>query len=452
MGFMRFPFWRGLIRAMAILLVPAPSRAAGPVDASVRPVDYFLVVTGGELLEGAYPDAHTPFLTRTLRPLGCRCVGSLLVDDDRAAMLEALRHATNRAPLVIVTGGLGPTPNDITRDVLAEFTRNPLREDAQLLAALAARMKQPIDQLRPNVRRQARVPERGGFLKNVNGTAAGLVFDPAGDGTATNGTLVIALPGPPRELQPMVRDELVPLLQRRCGVRPFGQVLTLRFVGLGQSQIDQTIKDHVALAPDVMVTSLFEGSRVDFSFALPGHTPEDLARLRRLEAAIVEHLGAAMYADDNSSLEEVVARRLIARGATVAVAEVGSGGQLAAALRTTPDSARCLGAACTAGSEEALAELLGPTREVGADGPEARVMALAGAAAKWAHSGWGLAVGQVGTAAAGGGRGVWLALKGQGPDQPAWVRWVKLPESGEISRPQLVTALLDEIRQALPAP
>ena len=445
---MQIPDWRGLVAAVWLGATVARAAGAETAGTAERPVDYFLVVTGGELLEGVYPDAHTPFLTRTLRPLGCRCVGSLLVDDDRAAMLEALRHATNRAALVIVTGGLGPTPNDITRDVLAEFTGQPLREDPQLLAALATRMKQPVDQLRPNVRRQARVPQRGGFLKNANGTAAGLVFDLVAGGAATNGPLVIALPGPPRELQPMVRDELVPLLQRRCGVRPFGHVLTLRFVGLGQSQIDQTIKDHVALAPDVIVTSLFEGSRVDFSFALPGHTPEDLARLRRLEAAILEHLGAAMYADDGSTLEEVVARRLAGLG-RIGVVEVGSGGQLAVALRGTTGSAAWLGAAGAAGSEEGLAESLGLAREATGGKAEARISALAGAAARWAHCGWGLAVGSVETAEAGGGRGVWMAL--QGPDEPARTRWVKLPESGEINRPQLVTALLDELRRFVPA-
>src|SRR5512146_2729821 len=102
--------------------------------ATSKPVDYFVVVTGGELLEGVYPDAHTPFLTRTLRPLGCRCVGSLTVDDHREDIQRALRFATNHAPLVLITGGLGPTPNDITRETLSEFTGLPLRENPDVLA------------------------------------------------------------------------------------------------------------------------------------------------------------------------------------------------------------------------------------------------------------------------------------------------------------------------------
>ena len=115
------------------------------------------------------------------------------------------------------------------------------------------------------------MPVQGTYLKNANGTAVGLVFE-------TPDRVIVALPGPPRELQPMVRDELVPYLSRRFGTRPPGASLTLRFVGLGQSQIDQTLKDHVPLPADITTSSQFEGGRVDFTFSLPGDTPEDRAR------------------------------------------------------------------------------------------------------------------------------------------------------------------------------
>src|SRR5215831_18818607 len=103
--------------------------------------------------------------------------------------------ATNRAPVVIVTGGLGPTPNDITRQTLSEFTGIALREEPEAVTALEKRFIQKRDQLRPNVLRQALTPSKGGYLKNPNGTAVGLIFD-LGD------VLVVSLPGPPRELQP----------------------------------------------------------------------------------------------------------------------------------------------------------------------------------------------------------------------------------------------------------
>src|SRR3954468_9207532 len=119
-----FVAFAALLLTCGLLLTVAESAAPGASPA--KPLNYYIVVTGGELLEGVYPDAHTPFLTRALRPLGCQCLGSVIVDDNRADIQNALRFATNQAPLVIVTGGLGPTPNDITRETLAEFTGIPL--------------------------------------------------------------------------------------------------------------------------------------------------------------------------------------------------------------------------------------------------------------------------------------------------------------------------------------
>jgi nicotinamide-nucleotide amidase len=227
---------------------------ATPQAEKSAPLQYYVIVTGGELLEGVYPDAHTPFLTRALRPLGCQCVGSTIVDDKREDMLEVLRFATNRAGLVIVTGGLGPTPNDMTRETLSQFTGIPLREHEDVLRDMERRFQQPRNQLRANLRRQCLVPSQGGYFKNLEGTAVGLVFD-------HGASVVLALPGPPRELQSMVETDLIPFVQRRFGVREFGTSLTLRFVGVGQSLIDQTIKDHLRIPPEVLITSLFESGQ-----------------------------------------------------------------------------------------------------------------------------------------------------------------------------------------------
>ena len=267
-----------------------------------RTVDYTIIVTGHELLTGVYPDGHTHFLTRTLRPLGLRCVGSMSVDDQSADIKQALQFACGRSQLVIVTGGLGPTDSDITRDVLSEFTGIPLQEHPEVLQAMEQRFNTPRDKLRANLRRQTRVPTRGTYLKNSSGSAVGLVFE-------TDTALIVALPGPPRELQPMVRDELVPELARRFGTRTVGCSVTIRFIGIGQSQIDQTMKEHMHLLDDVLETSQFEAGRVDFTFALPNDRPEDRARLEELRKEFHQHLGDFIYADDaTTTLEDCVLR------------------------------------------------------------------------------------------------------------------------------------------------
>jgi len=271
-----------LTMSLAIVLsIFIGPRASG---AAVEPTRYAIIVTGGELLSGIYPDGHTYFITQTLRPLGLQCIGSMSVDDKREDIKEALRYAADKAPLIIVTGGLGPTPNDITRETLSEFTSIPLREHPEVLQNMTRRFGASPDKLRANLRRQTQVPTRGTYLKNANGTAVGLIFERAE-------TVIVALPGPPRELQTMVRDELVPYLSRRFGTRLPGCSLRLRFVGLGQSQIDQTLIDHVPLAPDITVSSQFDGSRVDFTFSLSGDTPRDRTRLDKLKDAILKQLG-----------------------------------------------------------------------------------------------------------------------------------------------------------------
>jgi nicotinamide-nucleotide amidase len=393
---------------------------------------YMIVVTGGELLSGVYPDGHTYFLTRTLRPLGLQCVGSMCVDDKQADLEEALRFAASKAPLVIVTGGLGPTDNDITREALSGFTKIPLKEHPDALREMAQRFRTSPDQLRPNLRRQTQVPVHGTYFKNSNGTAIGFAFEQPD-------SVIVALPGPPRELQAMVRDELVPYLSRRFGTRLPGCSLTLRFVGLGQSQIDQTLDDYVHLPPDVTESSQFEGGRVDFTFTLPDDTPQGRARLQELKQKIVKCLGDNIYADDETSLEAHVINMLEARGATLALAEVGSGGSLAAALSGADSAHHVLAGAYVAPTEEALRKLLGVT-------DSQKLERLADAAAGTTANRWVVVVGEV---QRGEGNARYVTVVFRKPDGTCENRRIRVGGGGELAQSRLVTRLLDELRRIL---
>jgi len=437
--------WRACrkVRLLALLLIVSAwwAAAGSAAAAGEGQVHYVIVVTGGELLSGVYPDGHTYFLTRTLRPLGMRCAGSMCVDDNPADLEEALRFATGKASLVIVTGGLGPTDNDITRETLSEFTGIPLREDPDVLNAMAGRFGVSPDGLRANLRRQTQVPSRGTYLKNSNGTAVGLVFE-------TKDHVIVALPGPPRELQTMVQRELIPYLNRRFGTRLPGCSLTLRFVGLGQSQIDQTLEDHVPLPSDITISSQFEGSRVDFTFALPDDTPQGRSRLDELKQRILQHLGDYVYADDQTSLEEHVVRLLRGRGATLALADVGSGGRLAANLGGTEGADQVLAGAFAASTEEKLRRILRVPDDAWAastSGAE-RAELLAQAAADATGSRWALAVGQIRQEPSGT-RHVEVVFKL--PNAPPDRRRIRLRGDGPPARLRLTTELLDQLRHAL---
>ena len=408
---------------------------------SAQPTQYMIVVTGGELLSGVYADGHTYFITRTLRPLGLQCVGSMSVDDKQADIKEALRYATDKAALVIVTGGLGPTDNDITREVLSDFTGIALKEHPEVLQNMARRFHVSPAQVRSNLRRQTQVPTQGTYFKNLNGTAVGLVFEMAN-------AVIVALPGPPRELQAMVRDELVPYLSRRFGTRLPGCSLTLRFVGLGQSQIDQTLRDHVPLASDITVSSQFEGSRVDFTFSLPDDTQQDRARLQELKHKITEHLGEYIYADGEISLEEHVLKLLEARDETLVLAEVSSGGSLAAALSNADEAHQVLAGAYIAPTIKQLRRLLHVPNDDWTEitSRSQRIEQLAIAAADATMSQWAVAVGEAWRDESGAG---YVDVVFKLPSGRLESRQVRFRGAGELAGSRLSTQLLDQLRRRL---
>lgn len=425
---------------LCLLSFAAAGAETAPLVSTDRtPLDYMLVVTGEELLRGAFPDSHTAFITRTLHLLGCHCVGSMMVDDKREDIQEALRFASRKAKLVIVTGGLGPTVNDGTREAVAGYTGIKLAEHPEALEALERRLNQRRDDFRPNMRRQTLVPTRGTYLKNPNGTAVGLVFE-------TEDTVIVALPGPPRELQPMVSNELVPYLRRKFGVRAPGSSLTLRFVGVGQSQIDQTMREHMTIPPDLVIGSVFERGRVDFIFALPGDRPDDRARLEKIESILREHLGEYIYAKDGASLEALVVKRLQDRAGSLVVAEVGSGGHLAASLNEATGIEQLLKSAYVAPTEEQMRQTLEITANDWSNckpGDE-RTRELAKAAQKRTGSRFSIAIGESSTDEAGK-SSVWMAF-GSGADHLE-VQRIPIQGSGELAHANLVTQILDRLRR-----
>ncbi len=409
---------------------------------NVGTTDFVLIITGGELLLGLYADGHTQFITRTLVPLGCRCVASLCVGDKRQDLKDALVYAKQHAPLIIVTGGLGPTDDDITREVLAESTGIPLSEHPEALADLKKRFAGSGRELRDNLRRQALTPVKGTYLPNPSGTAVGLVFDREEEG-------VVALPGPPRELRPMLTNELVPYLSQRFGIRSIGSSLQMRFVGIGESSIDQVIQDHLTLPGDLVISSLFEQGRVDLTFSLPGNTATDVAILKDLEKQLIPYIGEYMYADDGSTLEEQVVELLAENQVTLALAEVGSGGAVAASLSDVKDvSLHVLGGVVSTSDANMASVLKEPMTRFVQRGSmdDSPAKAMAQRVRGLLGSRWGLAVTE--PHVSGDGRSfVWLALSKR--EEEFSSRRIYLRGHGQTMRNRLVSSVLDSIRKEL---
>jgi len=402
--------------------------------------DFVLIITGGELLRGLYTDSHTQFITRALVPLGCRCVASLCVGDKSQDLKDALVYAKQHAPLIIVTGGLGPTDDDITREVVAELTGIRLEEHPEALADLEKRFAGSGRELRDNLRRQALTPMKGTYLPNAAGTAVGLVFD-------SDEQVIVALPGPPRELRPMLSNELVPYLSKRFGIRSIGSSLQMRFVGIGESSIDQAIQDHLTLPNDLVISSLFEQGRVDLTFSLPGDTDTDKARLKDLERQLMPHIGEYMYSDDGSTLEEQVVKLLSENQVALALAEVGSGGAVAASLSDVENvSQQVLGGYVSTSDANMTAALSTPGNEFiqRSSTDDSHAKATANRVCELLGSQWGLAVTE--PHVSGDGRSsVWLALSKQKEGFSS--RRIYLRGQGQTMRSRLVASVLDFIRK-----
>lgn len=437
---------KGLFVAL-LVLVSLGSTAAGavPAAASVEGVsreslDYFIIVTGSELLRGVYADQHTQFITRALGPLGYRCLGSMSIGDQQTDLYQALDFARRKAPLILTTGGLGPTSQDITRKVLSDYTAIALKEHPGALTDLKRRYGGERGILRPVLRGQALAPEKGTYLPNPNGTAVGLVFD---DGQR----VIAALPGPPRELRPMVRNELVPYLSERFGLRKVGHSLTMRFAGIGQSSIDRVIRDHLKLPQELAVWSSFNSNRVDITFSFPGNSPRELERLRALQGELLQHIGEYMYSDAGASLEDRIWQLLQQREVSLVLGEIASGGAVSSSLLAgQADSTRFAGA-YAAGSPKGLSRLLGGKGEAdSAPSPERLVSLLARQAAEMEEGAWGLVVGPVGLDESGA-ASVWITA---GSVRTGFAsRRINVRKGRRLRRDRLVTHALDLLRREL---
>jgi len=404
-------------------------------------LDYAIIVTGEELLQGVYADGHTQFITRTLLPLGGHCVWSLTVDDRPEDLKQALEFVLRRAKMVVVTGGLGPTLNDITRETLSEFTGIPLVESPDLVAEMERRFGTPADKLRANLRRQCLVPRRGGWLPNPFGTAAGLVFE-------HDDYVLIALPGPPRELQPMLRDRVIPYLERKYGVRPHRSSITLRFVGIGQSQIEQTIRDGAFVPSDVWVSTQFEGGRVDYTFSLPEDNETNRTRLRDLARRVREVFGEHIYAEGTTTLEERVVELFKAHRIRLVIVEIGSAGRLTAALSHAPGATDVVTASYVALTEQQMRVLLNvpDARWSAAGGPGDRLRCIAEVAKERTGADWAIAVGPINTDQDASSE----ALAGAGDLVREW-QTQRFPAQGkgELVQANLVTHVLARVRRQL---
>ncbi len=307
-----------------------------------------IVTTGTELLLGQIDDTNATYLARQLRDLGIDLYFRTTVGDNEVRIAQALEQALLRADLVITTGGLGPTVDDVTREAVARATGRPLVLHPELLAQIEAFFARFGSRMGDNNRRQAYLPEGCIPVENPVGTAPAFVVEDE------RGTIV-TLPGVPSEMVYLMKHTIVPYLQRRLGHRDVLVTRVLRTVALGESAIDERIADLETSSNPTVGLSAHPG-QTDVRIVAKAATQAGAeAMAAEFEAAIRQRLGAAIYGTGEETLDEVLAGLLRARGATLAVAETITQGDLSRRLSAHPD-VFCGGV--VAGDGASLARLL----------------------------------------------------------------------------------------------
>jgi nicotinamide-nucleotide amidase len=292
-----------------------------------------IIAIGSEMLAPDRSDTNSLWLTEQLNRLGIEVKLKTIVGDDDARLEETIRDAVRRSKVVISTGGLGPTEDDITRKITARALSRRLMLDEKVLEELRERFKGFGVAMPERNSRQAMVIEDAEILPNPNGTAPGMFID-------HNGTAIVLLPGPPREMKPMFENHVAHRLAGRAGsIRVHRRVL--RVAGMGESAVDEKIAPVYTRYDNPVTTILFNQSEIEIHLTARGRTDDEAESIiDKLAVEIEEALGDAVFSHAGETMEEVVALKLSVGNYTVAVAESCTGGLLAQRLTSIPGSSK----------------------------------------------------------------------------------------------------------------
>lgn len=336
-----------------------------------------IVAVGSELLTPSKLDTNSLHITDQLNRLGLDVVAKAVVGDTREELTHMIRSLLGRVDVLILCGGLGPTDDDVTREAVAAALERPLAEDEAITARLRERFKargfaMPMPEIN---RRQAMVPAGGVVIENTKGSAPGLWID-------HDGKTVLLLPGPPRELKPMLAALVEgPLRERSSGEPLVSRVV--RIAGRIESDVDQVLqplyREWAVAVPAISATILAAPGAIELHVSARASSPELVERaLDTAVQRVVSVIGADVYSTDGRKLEQVVGDLLAAKGLHIAVAESCTGGLITSRLTDVPGSSRYVDQSIITYSNHAKTALLGvPTELLNAHGAVSEPVALA---------------------------------------------------------------------------
>ena len=383
-----------------------------------------LLNTGSELMLGRVLNTHQQWLCRRLADLGYVVTRQVTVPDTAPEIQSATREALNRADLVVVTGGLGPTSDDLTRDLIAQLLGKKLQRDDAVLDHIKRRFAARKLPMPKNNEVQAMVPQGAQVLANPNGTAPGLAMKVDEDGrwemengeknsgpsstfnppSSRSPKWLVMLPGPPRELRPMFNEQVVPLLRREFPLEAPFVCRTLRTSGIAESLVQDKIQTPLAalVATGLEVGYCARVGQVDVRLSARGAGGEKT--VREAEAIVRTIFNAQIYGVDDEEMEAVVVRLLTERQQTLAMAESCTGGCIAHRVTNVPGASVVFIGGWVTYSNESKQKFLGVRPEtLAAHGAVSEAVAREMAVGARSQAGADFAVAVTGIAGPGGG-------------------------------------------------
>jgi nicotinamide-nucleotide amidase len=405
-----------------------------------------IIAVGSELLTSQRVDTNSLFLTDQLNALGVEVRRKMVVGDDRALLTASIREALDRVEIVILTGGLGPTEDDLTRDAVAGATGRKLIFRDDLRDAIAERFQRMNRKMAEINLRQAYAVDGAEALPNPNGTAAGQYLE-------HDNRVVIMLPGPPHEMKPMFVEQCLPRLARRLPARVI-RTLFYRVAGMGESDLDALIAPVYTKYANPVTTILAAPSDIQIHLRARCETAEEAETLLAEVGPPIEALlGDRIYSRNGDSLEAVVGHLLTGRSATLSVAESCTGGLLGQRITSVAGSSKYFVGGFLVYNDFTKELLLGVDRNLinsRTSVSEEVACAMAEAARKRTGSTYAVSVtGEAGPDSASGAPVGTVFVAIAGPNIATDVRRLQLPGDRARVRTFAAQAALDFLRQKL---
>ena len=314
-----------------------------------------IISIGTELLLGDIVNSNAQFLGQELAALGIEMYYQQVVGDNEERILHAFKEAYNRCDIIITTGGLGPTDDDLTKEMAAKYFNKRLFEDKESLENLQEYFKFRKRKMTTNNLKQALIPEGATAIKNNNGTAPGVIIE-------ENNKIMIILPGPPKEMKPMFEEDIKPYLKSKSDSVIISKMI--KILGIGESAVAETVKDLMESQSNPTIAPY--AKEIGVILRITAKAENEAAALKLIEPLEIEIkniLGENVYATEDISIEDVVAKLLIENKYTVSTAESCTGGMIASTLINYPGISEVFMEGAVTYSNEAKHKRLGVKNE-----------------------------------------------------------------------------------------